>query len=92
MIRFSHNGAVVEAPLTEDSINNLKTIFPNDVVDGAVEVAKVNAIQELRKAAYKAESDPLYMEWQCDQTTEKEKAWRDKVGEIKARYPLPGEA
>ncbi|WP_158161249.1 hypothetical protein [Grimontia hollisae] len=42
-----------------------------------------------RKAAYVTESDPLYMEWQFDKTPEKEHAWRDKVAEIKARYPLP---
>jgi hypothetical protein len=41
-----------------------------------------------RQASYKSESDPLYMEWQFDQTTESEQAWRDKVTEIKARYPL----
>lgn len=43
---------------------------------------------EKRKAAYRTESDPLYMEWQYDQTPEAEQAWRDKVQEIKARYPL----
>lgn len=41
-----------------------------------------------RKVAYKAESDPLYMEWQFDHTPESEQAWRNKVAEIKARYPL----
>ena len=41
-----------------------------------------------RKTAYKSESDPLYMEWQFDQTAESEQAWRDKVAEIKLRYPL----
>ncbi|MCC3836285.1 hypothetical protein [Vibrio parahaemolyticus] len=45
-----------------------------------------------RKSAYIEESDPLYMEWQYDQTPEKEQAWRDKVAEIKARYPLPSES
>ncbi|MGL1625330.1 hypothetical protein ACSTID_14685 [Vibrio parahaemolyticus] len=49
-------------------------------------------IVTLRQAAYKAESDPLYMEWQYDSTSEKEQAWRDKVAEIKARYPLLNEA
>lgn len=44
-----------------------------------------------RAAAYKAESDPLYMEWQYDQTEEAKQAWRDKVAEIKERYPLPTE-
>ncbi|WP_322805326.1 hypothetical protein SO574_23120 (plasmid) [Vibrio alfacsensis] len=46
---------------------------------------------DLRLKAYKLESDPLYMEWQYDQTAESEKAWRDKVAEIKERYPLPTE-
>lgn len=45
-----------------------------------------------RQAAYKAESDPLYMEWQFDQNAESEQAWRDKVTEIKARYPLTDES
>lgn len=92
MIRFTHNGAVVEAPLTEDSIKNLKTMFPHDVVDSAVDIAKVEAVKTLRKTAYKTDSDPLYMEWQYDSTPEKEKAWRDKVAEIKARYPHPTES
>lgn len=41
-----------------------------------------------RQEAYRAESDPLYMEWQYDQTAEAEQAWRNKVQEIKSRYPL----
>lgn len=45
-------------------------------------------VQELRRAAYFAESDPLYMEWQFDQTPETEQAWRAKVEEIKTRIPL----
>ena len=44
---------------------------------------------DVRKKAYKTQSDPLYMEWQFDKTAETEQAWRDKVAEIKARYPLP---
>jgi hypothetical protein len=43
---------------------------------------------EQRKAAYKAESDPLYMEWKFEQSTESEQVWRDKVLEIKTRIPL----
>lgn len=42
-----------------------------------------------RRRAYAAESDPLYMEWQYDQTSESEQAWRQKVEEIKDRFPLP---
>ncbi|EPX9362297.1 hypothetical protein ACW6B7_000003 [Aeromonas veronii] len=41
-----------------------------------------------RQAAYLKESDPLFLEWQYDQAPEKEQAWRAKVAEIKARYPI----
>jgi hypothetical protein len=44
--------------------------------------------KDKRKAAYAAESDPLYMEWQFDKAPESEQIWRDKVLEIKERYPL----
>ena len=42
----------------------------------------------LRKAAYIAESDPLYMEWRYDETDETQAYWMDKVRDIKLRYPL----
>lgn len=42
-----------------------------------------------RRTLYMTEADPLFLEWQYDETPEKEKAWRDKVAEIKALYPLP---
>lgn len=42
----------------------------------------------LRQRAYVAESDPLFLEWQYDKTPEAEQTWRDKVAEIKARYPV----
>ena len=41
-----------------------------------------------RQRAYEAESDPLFLEWQYDKTPEAEQAWRDKVAEIKLRYPV----
>ena len=44
---------------------------------------------EKRQTAYVKESDPLYMEAQFDDTPETLQKWRDKVAEIKARYPLP---
>src|SRR5690554_1965286 len=47
------------------------------------EAAKV---AKLRQEAYRNESDPLFMEWQYDQTPEAEQAWRNKVSEIKARF------
>lgn len=42
----------------------------------------------MRQRAYESESDPLFLEWQYDKTPEAEARWRDKVAEIKARYPV----
>ena len=41
-----------------------------------------------RHRAYVAESDPLFLEWQHDKTPTAEQTWRDKVAEIKLRYPV----
>ena len=41
-----------------------------------------------RQRAYVAESDPLLLEWQYDKTPAAEQTWRDKVAEIKLRYPV----
>ena len=41
-----------------------------------------------RQRAYVAESDPLFLVWQYDKTPTAEQAWRDKVTEIKLRYPV----
>lgn len=46
-------------------------------------------IRALREAAYRIESDPLFMEARYDDDPIKLKAWKDKVAEIKVRYPLP---
>ncbi|HGM5026212.1 TPA: hypothetical protein ACKPXH_003954 [Pseudomonas aeruginosa] len=64
---------------------------PLAVVDAAEAAQLLADAHAARRAAYAAESDPLYLEWQYDQTAEKEATWRAKVAEVKARYPLPGE-
>lgn len=64
---------------------------PAAVIDAALAAGETAAALAARRGAYAAESDPLYMEWQYDQTAEAEQAWRDKVAEIKARHPLPVE-
>ena len=40
----------------------------------------------LRKAAYIAESDPLFFKWQRGEATREE--WLAKIAEIQARYPI----
>lgn len=64
---------------------------PLEVAEEAVAAQALADAQAARRHAYALESDPLYLEWQYDQTPEAEQAWRDKVAEIKARYPLPTE-
>jgi hypothetical protein len=42
----------------------------------------------IRKEAYKERSDPLFLEWQFDQTEESETIWRNEVAAIKAENPI----
>ncbi|EJG1615110.1 hypothetical protein CFE14_RS15865 [Vibrio parahaemolyticus] len=84
----AHNGASYQG-YTEDELQGLGV--PELVVNQAKTEQVLADIQLNRKQAYAEESDPLFLEWQYDQTPEKEQAWRDKVAEIKARYPLPSE-
>lgn len=70
----------------------LEVGVPTEVIDAAIKQEEITLNESKRKNAYVSESDPLFLEWQFDQTPEKEKAWRDKVAEIKARYPLPTES
>ena len=44
-------------------------------------------VDQQRHAAYIAESDPLFFQWQRGEATAQ--AWRDKVAEIQTRYPDP---
>ncbi|AZF46507.1 MULTISPECIES: hypothetical protein [unclassified Pseudomonas] len=55
----------------------------------AESAAKLEEAITARRTLYATQADPLFLEWQYDETPEKEKAWRDKVAEIKASYPLP---
>lgn len=61
----------------------------NELCVAAENSAKLEGIVSARRTLYMTEADPLFLEWQYDETPEKEKAWRDKVAEIKALYPLP---
>jgi len=89
LIDVSHNG---KQYLQYEEKDLLEAGVPVDVIESAKAKFETDSVIALRQADYKEESDPLYMEWQYDQTSESEKAWRDKVAEIKARHPLPDEA
>lgn len=88
-MRVEHNGKVYEG-FSADALRAAGV--PDSIISSASLAGQLAAVLESRRLAYAAESDPLYMEWQYDQTAEAEQAWRDKVAEIKARYPLPAEA
>lgn len=53
-------------------------------VDHANQVA---AVENARRAAYEATSDPLFFEWQRGDGTEQ--AWLDAVAAVKAAHPYP---
>lgn len=59
------------------------------LIENATSAAALASTITARRSAYVSEADPMYLEWQFDGTAEKEKEWRAKVAEIKARFPLP---
>lgn len=71
-----------ELGMDEETITSV--ISQRDYEQGAGQLAA-------RQRAYETESDPLFLEWQYDKTPEAETSWRDKVAEIKARYPVSQE-
>ncbi|MFA0670103.1 hypothetical protein AB4584_12850 [Vibrio splendidus] len=91
-MQVKHNDvliATIGSALTIKEVSGF--LVANDIQIPLSELALIYTSSEaeaLRKRAYKLESDPLFIEWQFDQTLEKEKQWRDKVIEIKALYPL----
>ena len=48
---------------------------------------QVAALEDARRAAYEAQSDPLFFEWQRGDGTEH--AWLDAVAAVKAANPYP---
>ncbi|WP_036230125.1 hypothetical protein [Marinobacterium jannaschii] len=75
---------------SDDDRQQLRSMgFAEVKIDAAFAGARLAQVLEKRKAAYREESDPLFIEWQYENDSASEQAWRDKVAEIKARYPLP---
>ncbi|PSW14789.1 hypothetical protein C9I98_21630 [Photobacterium sanctipauli] len=90
IISFSYNGDSYSNWNTE-SEEFQRLNIPNEEKVRIISEQSLTNVLQARKVAYQKESDPLYLEWQYDQSPESETAWRDKVAEIKARYPLPTE-
>lgn len=89
MLTLTHEGRDY---INWDEVSLKDSGIPQSVIDVAKSAQVLCDVYGKRKAAYVSESDPLYMEWQYDQTQESEQVWRDKVAEIKLRYPLPTES
>jgi hypothetical protein len=87
-ISFTHNGKQY-LNFDTDAVEWETLIIPLEEKQLIIQQAKEQEVKDKRSAAYGTESDSLYLEWQYDKTPEKEQVWRDKVAEIKARYPLP---
>lgn len=89
MIKFTYifNGQLHE-DISREYMNNLG--MNTEQIESVLNqhAFELSQNSEKRKAAYRDESDPLYMEWQYDKTPESEQVWRDKVAEIKLRYPI----
>ncbi len=81
-----HNGAKYQG-YSDAELKELG--IPDTEIVDAINKQMAHEVKVARLDAYRLEADPLYMEWQYDQTPERETAWRAKVAEIKARYPLP---
>ena len=87
-ITFRHNNVeFINYDINSKEFIDLE--IPESVKATAIQKANFDLVTKKRQAAYKAESDPLYMEAQFDGTPESHQKWQDKVAEIKARYPLP---
>ena len=89
LLTFFHQGAHYINYTVEDA---QQANIPDAVINQAQQEAMYDSLVAERRQAYALESDPIYSEWQYDKTAEKEQQWRDKVAEIKARYPLPPKA
>ncbi|PKH91381.1 hypothetical protein CXF76_11455 [Pseudoalteromonas sp. 78C3] len=91
MFKYTYKG-VSHSNINAEYMKNLG--MDQEQIDSVLNLQQFELSQNVvkRQAAYKAESDPLYMEAQFDGTPESLKVWQDKVAEIKARYPLPENA
>lgn len=82
---------------TDTSVEHMQSIGMSDEQIGSVLNKKAFEPKknlELRRLAYKSESDPLYIEWQfeleqsSDDADKYKQVWIDKVIEIKSRCPI----
>lgn len=75
---------------TDTSIDYLQSLgCSEETITAILDMKTVHDTQwiELRAAAYKRHSDPLFIEWQYDEDPAKGELWRAEVLRIKEKYP-----
>lgn len=89
MARVFFEGQVI----AQGDIEQLVEMHSVGMFPEAADLSELNREKSLkgRRNAYALESDPLYIEYQYDNSEEKERIWRERVLEIKKRYPLTEE-
>lgn len=74
--------------IDEDGISRMSMLasaLPPETVIEPADPPPAPDYSAMRKAAYAAESDPIFFMWHRGEATQQE--WLDKVAEIKARWP-----
>ena len=86
VIRLADNAFIPADPANRDYAEYQQWLAAGNTPEPA-DPAPAPDMIALRKAAYIAESDPLFFKWQRGENVSKED-WIAKVSEIKTRYPI----
>lgn len=87
IIRVSDNSFIPIDSDNKDYQDYCEWLAAGNIPDKADDTNQPDA-RAMRQAAYRAESDPLFMEAKYDDDPVKMQNWKSKVMEIKERYPL----
>jgi len=87
IIRISDNAFIPKDSENKDYQYYCEWLAAGNIPDKADDASQPDAIA-MRQAAYRLESDPIFMEARYDDDPAKMQEWKNKVMEIKERYPL----
>lgn len=87
IIRVGDNSFIPKDSENKDYRDYCEWLAAGNIPDEADDTNQPDPIA-MRQAAYRAESDPIFMEARYDDDPAKMQEWKNKVVEIKERYPL----